>query len=190
MEAGKDPALEEEKQMFRKILLAGASALITFGTAAMSHEGPHINDSQIAHIAYTAGQIDVEAARQALAKSSNKQVRAFAETMVRDHEAVNSQALALVKKLGVTPEANPISAALSAGAAAKTADLARLNGAAFDRAYAQNEVAFHQTVNGALHTTLIPNAKNGELKSLLQTGLALFREHQGHAEHLAGELRR
>jgi putative membrane protein len=176
--------------MLRKILLAGASALVAFGTAAVSHEGPHINDAQIAHIAYTAGQIDVEAARQALARSSNAKVRAFAETMVRDHEAVNVQALALVKKLGVTPEANPTSAALSQGAAARMRELAVLNGAAFDRAYAQNEVAFHRTVNGALETTLIPNARDGELKSLLQTGLALFREHQGHAEHLAAKLRR
>ena len=173
-----------------KILLAGASALVVFGTAAISHDGPHINDAQIAHIAYTAGQIDVEAARQALAKSRDRKVRAFAETMVRDHEAVNVQALALVRKLGVSPEANPTSAALAEGAAAKLRELARLDGAAFDRAYAQNEIAFHRTVNGALQATLIPNAKNGELKSLLETGLTLFREHQGHADHLAGELRR
>jgi putative membrane protein len=165
-------------------------AALTFGTAASGHDGPHVTDPQIAHIAYTAGQIDVAAARQALAKSKNPDVRAFAQTMVRDHEAVNGQAIALVKKLGVAPEANPISAALSEGAAARLSDLDRLDGAAFDRAYAANEVAFHGTVNGALRSTLIPGAKNGELKSLLETGLALFLERQGHAEHLARELGR
>ena len=173
--------------MTRTILLAGAAAL---ATAALAHDGPQVSDAQIAHIAYTAGQIDVEAARQALAKSRNAKVRAFAQTMVRDHEAVNGQALALAKRLGVTPEANPTSAALSSAAAAKLRDLARLDGAAFDRAYAENEAAFHGTVNGALRTTLIPAARNGELKSLLETGLTLFGEHQGHAEHLAAELRR
>ncbi|MEA3051611.1 MAG: putative rane protein [Sphingomonadales bacterium] len=175
--------------MIRKFALVALSALLAFGTAAASHDGPHINDAQIAHIAYTAGQIDIAAARQALKKSHNRQVRAFAQTMVRDHEAVNVKALALVGKLGVAPEANPTSTALSAGAAAKLRDLARLNGPAFDRAYAQNEVAFHRTVNGALRTTLIPGAKNSELKSLLETGLTLFREHQGHAEHLAKQIR-
>ena len=165
------------------------SALLALGTAAAPHHGPSISDAQIAHIAYTAGQIDIEAAKQALAKSSNAQVRAFAETMVRDHAAVNGQALALVKKLGVTPEANPTSAALAQGAADKMRSLATLQGAAFDRAYARNEAAFHGTVNGALETTLIPGAKNGELKALLRTGLTLFREHQGHAEHLSGQLR-
>jgi putative membrane protein len=148
-----------------------------------------INDAQIAHIAYTAGQIDVAAGKQALAKSKNKAVRAFAHEMVRDHAAVNVQALALVKKLHVTPQANDTSAALSKGAAAEIRTLSRLHGSAFDRAYARNEVAYHKTVNSALKDSLIPNAQNGELKSLLQTGLTLFSEHQTHAEHLASSLR-
>jgi putative membrane protein len=146
------------------------------------------NDAQIAHIAYTAGQIDVTAGQQALAKSKNPQVRAFAEEMVRDHTAVNERALALVKKLGVTPQANPTSAALSKAAAAKHDELAKLNGPAFDRAYLQNEVAYHKTVNAALSGTLIPNAQNASLKELLGTGLKLFQEHQAHAEHLAQDL--
>lgn len=165
------------------------ASVLAFGTVAIAKDRPQVSDAQIAHIAHTAGRIDIAAARQTVDKSSNREVRAFADTMVRDHEAVNRQALALVKKLGVTPEANPTSAALEGAAAGKLRDLARLEGAAFDRAYAANEVAFHSTVNGALQTTLIPGAKNGELKSLLETGLTLFREHQGHAEHLAGELR-
>ena len=146
-------------------------------------------DPQIAHIAYTAGVIDVAAGKQALAKSHNKTVRAFAEEMVRDHTAVNDKALALVKKLGVKPEDNPTSRSLSAAAKQKHADLAKLSGKAFDVAYAQNEVAYHKTVNGALESTLIPGAQNAELKSLLQTGLKLFQEHEQHAEHLVTALK-
>jgi putative membrane protein len=142
-------------------------------------------DPQIAHIAYTAGVIDVAAGKQALAKSHNKAVRAFAEEMVRDHTAVNDKALALVKKLKVTPQDNPTSQALNKGAKAELDKLAKLNGAAFDRAYIANEVAYHKTVNGALAKTLIPNAHNAELKSLLETGLTLFKEHQAHAEQIA-----
>jgi len=155
--------------------------------SAASAAGP--TDPQIAHIAYTAGTIDVAAGKQALARSHNKAVRAFASEMVRDHAAVNDQALALVKKLHVTPEANPTSAALSKQAAASLRRLSHLNGRSFDRAYAANEVAYHKTVNGALADTLIPSANNGELKSLLQTGLKLFREHQAHAEHLTAALK-
>jgi len=146
------------------------------------------NDAQIAHIAYTAGQIDVAAGRQALQRSHNRQVRAFAQTMVRDHEAVNRQAVALVTRLHVTPAANPTSAALSSAATATLHRLGTLRGAAFDRAYVDNEVAYHRTVNGALRDTLIPSAQNAELKTLLQSGLALFTEHQSHAEMLARRL--
>ncbi len=122
------------------------------------------------HIAYTAGQIDIEAAKQALKKTKNKDVRAFADDMIKDHSAVNKQALALLKKLKVTPQDNPTSQALSKQAAAKRAELAKLNGAAFDKAYVDNQVAYHKTVNNALETQLIPSAQNGDLKSLLQTG--------------------
>jgi putative membrane protein len=152
-------------------------------------QGPKPNDAQIAHIAYTAGQLDIAAGKQALAKSHNKAVRDFASEMVRDHTAVNDKALALVKKLGVTPEANPTSSALTKQADAKRDELAKLDGTAFDKAYVANEVAYHKTVNGALRDTLIPSAQNGELKSLLKTGLSLFSEHQAHAEHLAQSLK-
>ena len=156
--------------------------------AAVLAQAQKPNDAQIAHIAYTAGVLDVTAGKQALEKSTNPDIKAFASEMVRDHQAVNEKALALVKKLNVTPEDNATSQALTKAAAAKQAELSKLSGAAFDRAYVQNEVAYHRTVNGALKSTLIPNAHNGELKSLLQTGLTLFTEHQAHAEHLASEL--
>ena len=107
-------------------------------------------DPQIAHIAYTAGVIDVTAAKQAIKKSKNKEVVSFAKDMVRDHEAVNKQALALVKKLKVTPEDNDTSRTLAKQAAAKQAELAKLKGAAYDKAYAANEVAYHKAVIGAL----------------------------------------
>ena len=142
-------------------------------------------DPQIAHIAYTAGQIDVSAGKLALSKSKDAMVRSFAEEMVRDHTAVNDKALALVKKLGVTPESNPTSTALSSAAEKKIKELDGLSGRAFDKAYIENEVAYHKTVNGALSSTLIPNAHNSELKSLLETGLKLFQEHERHAEHVA-----
>src|SRR5438309_8314630 len=102
-------------------------------------------------------------------KVKNKYVKAIDKYMVRDHEAVNKQALALVKKLNVTPEDNDTSRTLSKQASDKLAELDKLNGAAFDRAYVANEVAYHKAVNGALETQLIPAANNAELKSLLQT---------------------
>ena len=172
------------------ILVLGIGSVTTVHAQApaAASQAPAINDAQIAHIVYTADQIDITAARQALKKSRNEDVRAFAREMVRDHAAVNAQALALVKKLGVTPENNPTSESLSKGAAAELKQLAVLKGAAYDKAYLDNEVAYHKAVNAALSGTLIPAAQNAQLKSLLETGLKLFQEHQMHAEHLARQL--
>jgi putative membrane protein len=173
--------------MLPKTAFFCAAALVGLAAPAVAADAP--TDPQIAHIAYTAGNIDIAAGKQALAKSHNKAIRSFAQEMVRDHTAVNNKALALVKKLHVTPAANPTSASLMKQANETKARLSHLKGAAFDRAYIDNEVAYHKTVNGALESTLIPNAKNGELKSLLETGLNLFKEHQAHAEQVAKELK-
>ena len=164
------------------------AAMILLSSPALA-EGAKLTDRQIAHIAYTAGVIDIAAAKQAISKASNKDVKAFAEDMVRDHEAVNKQALDLVKKLGVTPEDNPTSQALKANADKELKKLGALSGPAFDRAYVANEVAYHKTVDSALETQLIPSSSNAELKSLLQTGLKIFQGHEQHAEHVAADLK-
>jgi putative membrane protein len=166
---------------------AALAALCLLSSAATAET--KLTDPQIAHIAYTAGEIDIKAAKQAETKASNKEVKQFAQDMVRDHEAVNKQALALVKKLNVTPEDNETSRALSKQAADKLADLGKLKGADFDKAYVANEVAYHKTVNNALEAQLIPLASNAELKNLLQTGLKLFQGHEQHAEHVAADLK-
>jgi len=171
------------------VRLAAALAAMTLMSGAAFAQGAKLTDPQIAHIAYTAGVIDINAAKQAQAKASNKDVKAFADDMVRDHEAVNKQALDLVKKLNVKPEDNDTSKALSKQAADKLAELSKLSGAAYDKAYVANEVAFHKTVNNALEKQLIPSASNPELKGLLQTGLKIFEGHEQHAEHVAAELK-
>jgi putative membrane protein len=168
---------------------AVAGFALAFASVAALAQGAKPNDAQIAHIAYTADQIDINAAKLALQKSRNKEVRDFAENMVRDHTAVNDQALALVKKLNVTPQDNDTSKTLVKQADAKQAELNKLEGAAFDKAYAENEVAYHKAVDKALETVLIPNASNAELKDLLETGLKIFRGHEQHAEQVAQSLK-
>jgi putative membrane protein len=195
--------------MFRFGTSLFVSILCFAGTSAMAQGTGQLTDPQIAHIAYTAGQIDIKAAKQALGKSNNEDVKAFAEDMVLDLEAVKKQALALLNKLNVKPEDNGDVAFFIPGpkdqdgeqvaqffatlAAMEDAEqfeeLSKLSGDAFDMAYAENEVTYHQTFNGALEKTLIPAAQNEELKSLLQTGLKLFTEQEEHAENLVSELR-
>ena len=165
-----------------------AAAMVISGAAGAQSAGKP-TDPQIAHIAYTAGEIDIKAAELAKKNSKNKDVLAFADDMIRDHKAVNEKALALVKKLNVTPEDNETSRALAKQGDDQLKKMSALQGAEFDRAYAQNEVAYHELVNDSLRKTLIPAANNSELKELLSTGLKLFEGHQQHAEHLVQELK-
>ena len=174
--------------MYRTTAIAACVAAGLVSAGAIAGPAAKPTDPQIAHIAYTADQIDIEAGTQALDKSKNQDVRAFAQRMVSDHTAVNDQALALVKKLNVTPEDNPTSQSLTQAADAERKKLAGLDGASFDKAYVDNEVAYHKTVNEALSKTLIPDVQNAELKSLLERGLTLFQSHQHHAETLAKRL--
>lgn len=169
--------------MMRNSMIGMVAGLVLSTAIAIAADKP--SDPQIAHIAYTAGDLDIKAAKLALEKSKNETVRAFANDMVRDHQAVNDKALTLVKKLGVTPEDNETSKALIAQAEKKQAELASLSGSAFDKAYVDNEVTYHKMVNDALRTTLIPSSGNAELKSLLETGLKIFEGHLHHAEMLA-----
>lgn len=170
-------------------LIAAFSSMLLFMPMTASFAQDALTDPQIAHIAYSAGVIDIEAAKQALAKTKNKEVLDFANSMQKDHEAVNVQALDLVKKLKVTPEDNATSQALTKAGEAKREELAKLNGMEFDKAYIDNEVAFHKLVNNALEQQLIPAAQNAELKSFLETGLKLFQGHEQHAEHVAADLK-
>ena len=175
--------------MPRFLIAPIAFTFVTAASGAFADDAAKPTDPQIAHIAYTAGQIDIAAAELALTKTQTKAVVEFAQEMTRDHAAVNKQALALLEKLKVKPEDNSTSRALSVAAAKERDELSKLSGPAFDKAYADNEVAYHKTVNGSLESTLIPDAQNGELKSLLETGLKLFKEHQMHAEHLAASIK-
>ena len=164
------------------------AAMIASGTAFAQSAGKP-TDPQIAHIAYTASEIDIKAAELAKKNSKNKEVLSFADDMIRDHKAVNEQALALVKKLNVTPEDNETSRALAKQGEDQLKKMSSLQGAEFDRAYSQAEVAYHQVVNDSLRNTLIPSANNAELKTLLSTGLKIFEGHQQHAEQLAKGLK-
>jgi putative membrane protein len=145
-------------------------------------------DPQIAAIVVTANQVDIDAGRLAASKSSNPEVKKFGQQMVTDHTGVNKQAKDLVTKLKVTPEDNPTAESLKKGGEENLAHLKTLSGKAFDKAYIDHEVDYHQQVLDALDKTLIPSAQNAELKSLLVKVRPAFQAHLEHAKHLQASL--
>lgn len=146
-------------------------------------------DPQIAHIVVTANQVDIDAGKLAETKGTNKDVKAFGKQMVTDHTGVNQQAVALVTKLKVTPEENPTSQSLKAGGAENVKNLQGLSGAAFDKAYIDHEVVYHVQVLEAIDKTLVPNAKNEELKALIIKVRPAFVAHLDHAKMIQSTLK-
>ena len=171
-----------------KYLLAAATAL-TLSTSVSAENSPaDLNDLQIAHVAYNADNIDIRYAHLALAISQNPDIHAFAQTMIRDHNAVNEQALALLEKLGAQPEDNFLSQALLEGADKLVDEMSTLRGDAFDRRYAENELAYHKAVNDLVENSFIPNIEHPEVKSLFEAGLKIFKAHEQHAEMMVKSL--
>lgn len=160
-----------------KAILATAILLSTTGAFAQAP-----SDAQIASIVVTANQVDIDAGKLASSKGHAKDVKAFGKQMVTDHSGVNKQAVALVTKLKVKPEDNPTSQSLKAGGEKNMAQLKQLKGAAFDKAYIDNEVTYHQEVIDAIDKTLIPSAQNAELKALLVDSRPAFVAHLEHAK--------
>src|ERR687889_1386227 len=176
--------------------LVVAAALI-FGAATSTAAGgntlhePHtaaVTDPQIAAIVVAANTVDIEFGKLAQSKTKNEKVKQFADTMVTDHTAVNKAAVDLVTKLGVTPEESETSRGLTASGEQTRTRLGALSGAEFDREYIANEVAYHKLVIDAVDKTLIPNAKNAELKAALVGVRPALVAHLQHAEQLQAEL--
>ena len=170
------------------IVFASALLLAAGGALAQAPAAAGPTDPQIAHIVVTANQVDIDAGKLAESKGASKDVKDFGKMMVTDHTGVNKQATELVTKLKVTPEDNPTSQSLKSGGADNIKNLTALNGAAFDKAYIDHEVAYHQQVIDAVDKVLIPNAKNAELKALIVKVRPAFVAHLDHAKMIQAKL--
>lgn len=171
-----------------KGIIGFALGTLALASLAIGADKAGPTDPQIAAIVVTANQVDIDAGKIAKSASKNADVRAFADQMIADHTAVNESATELVTKLKVTPEENDTSKSLKKGGDDNIKKLKTLKGADFDRAYIDHEVTYHQDVIKALDDTLIPNAKNQELKDLLVSVRPSFEAHLAHAKKLQAKL--
>lgn len=161
---------------------------LAFGAEEKAAKGPPPTDPEIAHIAVTANQIDIDAGKSALARTRNPQVKEFAQRMIDDHTSVINQATELVQKLNVKPKDNATSRSLKSEATKTRATLGKKSGPNFDKAYIDNEVAYHQAVIDTVDKVLVPNAQNKELKTFLENVRPALVAHLDHAKKLQSDL--
>ena len=164
---------------------AGTTAPVAAITTA--HIAP-LDDATIVAIFDAANGWDINLGRLALKKSHNKDVRTFADMMVRDHSAVQKLGRDLAHKLNVTPTPPGPDFPLAKDYTATLAKLNHLNGAAFDKAYVDHEVWYHQAVIDAITKTLLPATQNAELKALQIKVAPNFDAHLAAAKVLQEKL--
>lgn len=173
--------------MFLTVAASLVAALVQNPAPAQA-AAPDLSDPEVAHVAVTANSIDIDMGKFAQARTKNAAVRAFAQRMITDHTGVNEQAAALAKKLGVTPADNAVSQSLQADAKEARTKLESLHGAAFDKAYLDREIAYHQAVLDAIDKVLVPTTDNAELKKLLTDVRPAIASHLDHAKRVRGML--
>jgi putative membrane protein len=177
------PIRQEENFVTYNALIIAAALTVPVAAGAQA-----VTDAQIASIVVTANQVDIDAGKLASEQAAKAEVKQFGTLMVTDHSGVNKAAVELVTKLKVTPQDNPTSQSLKAGGEKNLANLKTLKGGAFDKAYVDQEVAYHTQVLDAVDKVLIPNAANAELKALLVKVRPAFVAHLEHAKRLQASL--
>ena len=165
-----------------------ASESTSAAPAESTKAAPTLSDANIAAIVVAANTADIDNGKQAQLKSKNASVKGFAKMMVTDHTSVNSKAVALATKLNLTPEDNDTSKGLKAGQDSVRTAIKAMTGAAFDKAYMDNEVSYHQTVLDAIDKALIPDAQNAELKQLLTDVRPAIAAHLDKAKEIQAKL--
>lgn len=167
--------------MKNSFILAIALLVPAFEVAAAPAK---LDDARIAAIAMAADEVDINAARLAESKSSNREVKAFAHRMIADHSDVIKEAMALVTKLKVTPEENVVSKSARSDGQKNLDRLGKLDGKPFNKAYIQDEIVFHRQVLALINQRLLPGAKNEELQPLLVKARAAVASHLEHAKKI------
>lgn len=138
-----------------------------------------MNEGQIAEVVKTVNEAEIDAAKVAQSKASNKAVKEFAKSMIDEHKKNTKDGKHIMHKADVKAESNEMAKEVKEDAKNKMAALKKVKGAEFDAMYMDQQITMHQQVMNDLEQKYIPAAKNPEFKQYLQT------THEHVAGHLA-----
>jgi putative membrane protein len=165
-----------------------AGVVLPFSGAFAQTKAPQLDDPTIVAIFDAANTYDIATGALAEKRAKSKDAHEFGEMLQRDHRAVRQQGRDLAKSLGVTPTP-PADFPLAKAHAAAMTQLSSLSGAAFDRAFLQHEVDFHNAVIDAVTKTLLPAIQNAQLKDLVTKIAPAFVAHRDRAQMLLDHLK-
>lgn len=167
------------------LTLGLVSAVLTGPLSAQAK--PALDDAAIASIFDLANTADIETGELAAKMGQSPEVRDLGKNFAAAHTGVRQQGRDLAKKLGITLKP-PMDGQMAKDHVAAVKRLKGLKGAAFDKAFVDHEVAYHQAVIDAVTKTLLPATKNAELKALIESVAPAFVAHLEGAKALQKKL--
>ena len=162
---------------------AGASAT----ASANATTSATLTDPNIAYILDQASISDSARGRLAETKGTSADVKSFGKLMVGEHHMLHQQGQQLEKKLNVTPQAPANDQSESMAKTEMDSLNAMPKGKAWDKAYIDYEVNFHQQVIDTANKAL-DAAQNQELKDLIKKAAPVLQKHLDRAKQIQQKL--
>jgi putative membrane protein len=164
---------------FLSLLILSLSVALAVGTTS---------DEQITKILTTSNDGEIALGKLAEKKAESKNVKKFAKEMVKDHSKHNKHTNKLSKKMDMKSEDSARASVLKEESDKQMAELEKLSGKEFDKAYMNAQIEAHQKTLTDLDQTLIPSAKNKKLKKELEKTRKTVAEHLDDAKEIAQKL--
>jgi putative membrane protein len=166
---------------------AAAPAAAAPTTTDTTRPAGGLTDANIVYILDQANAADSARGHLAQTKATSADVKSYGKLMMGEHHAIRQQGQALATKLGVTPQAP----ANDQGEAQAKQEMDSLNamakGKAWDKAYIDYEVGYHQALLETA-TKALGAAQNQELKDLIQKAAPVVQHHLDRAKEIQAKL--
>lgn len=159
------------------------------GTGSETPVAGQLTDANIAAVASASNQDEIQSSQVALSKGENAQVKQFAQRMVDDHTRMEQEMQTVLQSKGIAPQDNPQSTGMKQAAQSAIQALQGMSGRQLDSAYVAHQVRAHQATLQALETMLIPNARDPQMKAMLETARPAVAQHLADAQKLQGSIR-
>ena len=181
-----------------KILVSLISAPCSMGAVSLSAiasevedfqlEAADFSDSQIAGTISASNEHCVGLGKSAQKSAKDQKVVAYANLMVKEHERINDEFNALLKKVNIKAEVTATSLSMQTELTRDLATLGLMSGIKFDRKYLHQQTMFENHFIELLDSSLIPSAKNPEIKSFLQAIRADHEKFLAQGQALQAEI--
>lgn len=160
----------------------------TRATSALPDGYAPLSDDEIAGVALAAHSSELQQARIALRRAQRKDVREFARTLIAHSEKALNEGRALENRVGLAPATSASARDLDSSNSELVIKLNDTKRADFDREFVVSQIGNHEEILALLDARLLPEVRNGELRSALEELRPVVESHLERALELQKKL--